>query len=322
MLVGPVAPNANREVMKLNRTLKGVAVKLAENHVLNPLLRKTLKPVSSVLPKRLLHRIPAIGLVSIAVSPSKKLHFQTDGHDTISTFLFWEGVASYESETTRVFLELLKHAKTFFDVGANTGIYALLAAVDDPRRQVYAFEPVPKIFDCLRENVRINKLKNLHAYPSAVTSYDGTITLYVSLGDIPLESSTLEGFRNDSSPISVEALTIDSFVTSQRIEKVDLMKVDTEATEHKVLEGARHVLERDQPIIICEVLKGRTETFLHELLDNTTYRFFLITDKGLQEKQIIEGDHTYKNKNYLFVPQNKIHLLPDEISVASSALTN
>ena len=49
-------------------------------------------------------------------------------------------------------------------------------------------------------------------------------------------------------------------------------KIDTKTTEHKVLEGAKNVLERDEPIIICEVLKGKTEKYLHSLLANTDYR--------------------------------------------------
>ncbi len=88
--------------------------------------------------------------------------------------------------------------------------------------------------------------------------------------------------------------------------KIDLMKIDTEATEHLVLEGAKDVLKRDEPVIICEVLKGITEKFLYSLLSNTGYKYFWILSECLVKKEQIEGDETYKNMNYLFITERKV----------------
>jgi FkbM family methyltransferase len=209
----------------------------------------------------------------------------------------------------------LKYSDTVFDIGANTGIYALIAAIDNSHRMVYAFEPVPRIVDYLKENVKINKLHNLQINSSAITNYDGKITLYVPSFTIPSSASTLQGFRDVSETISVPALTIDSFVAMNSIPKVDLIKIDTEATEHMVLEGAKNLLKRDEPIIICEVLKGRTEKYLHSILDNLQYKYYWISDEGLIEKEQIEGDGTYKNSNYLFITKKKIRVVMKEITV-------
>jgi len=180
---------------------------------------------------------------------------------------------------------------------------------------VYAFEPVPRIVDHLKKNVKINKLHNLQINSSAITNYDGKITLYVPSFTIPVGASTLQGFRDVSETISVSALTIDSFVAMNSIPKVDLIKIDTEATEHMVLEGAKNLLKRDEPIIICEVLKGRTEKYLHSILDNSQYKYYWISDDGLIEKKKIEGDGTYKNMNYLFITKKKIQDIMKEIIV-------
>ena len=66
---------------------------------------------------------------------------------------------------------------------------------------------------------------------------------------IPTSASTLQEFRrNVSEIISVPALTIDSFVTINNIYiKVDLIKIDAEATEHIVLEGAKDLLKEMNP---------------------------------------------------------------------------
>jgi len=223
--------------------------------------------------------------------------------------LYWKGIFALEGDTMAVFLKLLSFADTFFDVGANIGYYSLVAAVDNGLRQVYAFEPVPRVFKSLLHNKEINHLSNLQVYPVAVTTYNGKITLYVPSGERPIEASTLKGFRKDVEEISVPAITLNSFVLKNNIKKVDLIKIDTEATEHLVIEGAMNILTRDEPIIVCEVLKGRTEKFLHSILDDLGYTYWWITSNGLVKREKIEGDCTYINRNYLFITVQKVKKL-------------
>jgi FkbM family methyltransferase len=282
--------------------------KIIRIEILNILLRKLLKInyISQVIPKEIREAVPVSGKIDLQLPNSKKLYLKVDGRDTIANRLYWKGIDGFEKDTLLLFINLLKFTDTFLDIGTNTGIYALIAATDNPARKVYAFEPVPRIFRYLKRNVELNKVNNLQINSSAITNYDGEITLYIPSGRVPTSSSTAKGFTEANEVISVPALTIDSFVTMNHISKVDLMKIDTETTEHKVLEGARNVLERDEPIIICEVLKGKTEKYLHSLLDNTDYKYFLISKEGLVEKEQIEGDATYKNMNYLFITERKM----------------
>ena len=282
--------------------------------ILNILLKGLLKPFSSIIPRGIRDRIPVAGIVCLQLPNSKKLYFKTDGNDHIASLLYWGGINAYESSTVHIFIKLLKYTNTVFDVGANTGLYALIAAVDDPRRKVYAFEPVPRIFNYLKKNVEINKLNNLRTEPSAVTNYDGNIALYVPSDAIPSSASTLHGFRDASEVISDRALTIDSFVAMNNIPKVDLIKIDTEATEHAVIEGARNIMKRDKPVIICEVLKGRTEKFLHSAMGNLGYKYFWISSKGLVERKRIEGDGTC-DMNYLFITEKKVREVLKEIGI-------
>lgn len=303
--------------MKIRFFIKESIKRIISIKILNALLRRLLKPFSSIMPNNIINKIPVVGLICLQLPNSKKLYFKTDGNDCIASTLYWRGIDGFESDTIKLYIRLLMYVDTVFDIGANTGIYALIAAIDNPYRKVYAFEPVPRIFDYLKKNVEINKLHNLYIDSSAVTNYDGEITLYIpsNSGIITTEASTLQGFREASEVISVRALTIDSFVAMNDISKVDLIKIDTEATEHRVLEGAKNIIKRDEPIIICEVLKGRTEKFLYSLLEHTDYKYFWISSEGLIEKEQIEGDGTYKNMNYLFITKKKMREVMKEINV-------
>lgn len=66
-------------------------------------------------------------------------------------------------------------------------------------------------------------------------------------------------------------------------------------------------MERDEPIIICEVLKaGETEKYLQALLESFNYKCFWISSQGLIEKEQIEGQENYKEANYLFISESKV----------------
>jgi len=87
------------------------------------------------------------------------------------------------------------------------------------------------------------------------------------------------------------------------IERVDLIKIDGEGAEEKAIYGSEKVIERDRPMIICEVLAGRTGQALQPLLDAHDYHYALITEKGLIPRAYIQGDSTFANMNDLFSPR-------------------
>lgn len=269
------------------------------------LIRRLAKPFSSIIPSFILSRIVVKGVISLRLHDSQTIRLYSDGNDQITSSLYWGGIEAFEGKSIKLFSDLLEYSEVVFDIGANVGIYSLIAASKDKHIVVYAFEPVPRIVDRLCRNMIINKLQNIIIIPCALANYDGKINLYIPDRVIPTEASTLKGFREAAEVITVQSRTIDSFVKERQIERVDLLKIDTEGTEHEVLQGSKEILLRDEPIIICEVLKGRTEFYLHQILDELGYVYFWISDKGLVKKKNIEGDPTYRNMNYLFISQRR-----------------
>jgi FkbM family methyltransferase len=227
--------------------------------------------------------------------------------DEIARLVFWSGFRGFEPETTRIFYNLAKKSNIVFDVGANIGYYSLLAAISNKEARVFAFEPVARIYEYLNHNIELNRLSNVITSCSAVTNFDGEITLYIPAGDIPSSASTLEGFREAEEELKVPAITLDTFVNENNIGGVDLIKIDTEGTEHRVIQGGKNTIRRDEPMIICEVLRGRNEKFLQEFLSAVGYNYYWITGRGLIQKDTIEGDGTYKYLDYLFCKEEKLN---------------
>lgn len=286
------------------KIIKSLFKKIIMQRRVNFLLRILIKPIAYIIPECFKVHFPIVGKIQIAL-PNRKRFYLELKDNSLMRRLYWKGFKYYEHETAILFFNLAKESNVIFDIGASFGYYTFLAASINEKCKVYAFEPVPRIFEYLKNNIELNHFKNVMPLSYATTNFDGGISLFVPVGELPTEASTLKGFRKDVVELQVPAIRLDSFVKKNNIKKVDLVKLDTEATEHLVLEGMINTICRDKPIIICEVLYSRTEKFLDSLLDNLGYKYFWISGEGLIEKEKIEGDGTYKYNNYLFITKEK-----------------
>ena len=77
-----------------------------------------------------------------------------------------------------------------------------------------------------------------------------------------------------------QAMRFDSYCTRYGIENVDLIKIDVEGAELKVLQGMGMLLDKWRPDIICEVLAPYTDA-LNQFFDGTRYQKYLIGDNEL-----------------------------------------
>ena len=296
--------------LRLRRSTKKLLIKPGVNKVVTTSLAS---PLGAVIPRSKRIRIPVIGAVRVSLPGGRQLIMQTDGDDAIASQLFWDhGLDTYEPDTMRLFQALIQNSRTFFDIGANTGIYSLLAGLLDPQRRVFAFEPMPAIFAYLQRNIAVNKSTIIQAFDYAIADAEGVVPFYIPAATavFPFSASTAAGLSKQTREIQVKTTTIDAFVAVHKIERIDFMKIDTETTEPAVLRGARETFRTHRPLLICEVLPRGREAELHAVLDELDYRYYWIADHGLISRQKIEGDPTPHNMNYLFAPAERVSELP------------
>ena len=220
-------------------------------------------------------------------------------HHGSAEYLYW--LNEYEPESVNYFCEMSKKSKVIFDIGANDGIYSILAAIDNPLAKIYAFEPAEHIRKICEQNLVFNSdmIKNVDTIPFALSDVVGRFPFYNS-ADSNGNSSLSSDFRSNNKMVEVDVTTGDKYVEKYQINKVDLIKIDTESTEPMVLNGLLETIKRDEPDIICEVLHGRTEEKLEGIMRPLGYKFYWISKGGLLLKNKIVGDPTYKYPNYLF----------------------
>ena len=67
---------------------------------------------------------------------------------------------------------------------------------------------------------------------------------------------------------TVTSTTLSNYVKAKKINKIDLIKIDTEGTEVDILSSGKDIITQFQPIIICETLFNRIEDELDTFLKN------------------------------------------------------
>lgn len=70
----------------------------------------------------------------------------------------------------------------FLDIGANQGLYSILAARNPNCRAVHAFEPVAATAALLRENARLNDVATIEVHEAAISARSGEIEIRVPVG--------------------------------------------------------------------------------------------------------------------------------------------
>ncbi len=177
----------------------------------------------------------------------------------------------WEYAVTELLKSVLQPGMCFLDVGANIGYYSIVAAARGAR--AYAFEPVPKLFEALQQNVTLNPRFNIFPHRMALARDKGPTTFFVV--DDP-ENQGLSSLNEspEAVAITIQAQTLDDFVREQKFRRVDLMKVDVEGAEEQVFQGGTDVLASDTaPDIIFECHPGATSDKILRTFGYRIYEF-------------------------------------------------
>lgn len=267
------------------RRLRALLGRPGLNHPLTAVLRglvRVLPRVPDVLPRYLRRS----GLVEARLPNGRTLRMWSRGDDDVAGRLYWLGWRGYEPETAEVFFDLASRARTTIDVGAHVGYFTLLAAHAGANGRVVALEPLPRVHDRLLHNVALNGLDNVTCLRTAAAERGGRAPFFHVGHGIPTSSSLSADFmasvvdEHELHSSQVDVDTVDEIVRRLGLAHVDLVKVDVEATEAAVLRGMRATLERDRPIVICEILETGVGEEIEQLLRPLGYRFDLLTGDG------------------------------------------
>lgn len=204
-------------------------------------------------------------------------------------------------------LHYLKANDLFFDIGANVGVYTVLASKIKNAKTV-SIEPLPNTFDKLLDNIKINRLDNVEAMNIGLANQKSKL-FFTTDKDTMNRIAT----EKDKNTKEVEVDTLDSLALKHGYPK--LIKMDVEGYETMVLNGAKKTLLSDElEAIIIElngsgIAFGFDESLIHDnLIKNGFSPYEYNPFERKLEKLIIYG-----TENTIYIKNSVIHRITKDV---------
>ncbi|MDI6765221.1 MAG: FkbM family methyltransferase [Bacteroidota bacterium] len=154
----------------------------------------------------------------------------------------------FEQAETELIRTILKPGDTFIDIGGNIGYYTLIAAnIVKDSGKVIAFEPEPKNFAILNNNVELNNFYNVTLIPKALSDKRGHFKLF--LNRLNTGAHHLYDTGDGSEFLNVEVTTLDEYLYANP-SKVDVIKMDIEGYEPFAFRGMKNTIKMNPNIKI------------------------------------------------------------------------
>lgn len=229
------------------------------------------------------------------------------GKSLFSGLVFYMGLPEYYE--MNFLLKVLRDTDIFIDVGANIGVYTLLAASRIKKGKVYAFEPSIKSLDRLRTNILLNDFGSVvEVYDQFVSDREGY--QYFDIGNEP-DYNHLALDKKGDFVKRVRSKKLDIFIREKKIEKIRAIKIDVEGVEFLVVKGLEKSLrEGVVDILIVEITEWMYRRFGFSALDTTKFlrecgfELYVFDSSG---KLVKLGDSDVPLLNLLAIRKEKVN---------------
>jgi FkbM family methyltransferase len=125
------------------------------------------------------------------------------------------------------------------DLGASVGVFSVYAAATARNVRVFAYEPMPASYRLAEENIRLNGRETaITCFNYAVGGESGERELFVAGTDFFFPTLLGPDGNGAADHITVHCTTLEEILTSNGLDRVDLLKMDIEGAEYEFLYGA------------------------------------------------------------------------------------
>jgi FkbM family methyltransferase len=191
--------------------------------------------------------------------------------------------SDYEHENFAFLKSCCGDGATILDIGAHIGLFSAIAAkIAGEYGKIFAFEPAPNTVPVLHQTIRINELGHLVSPVNQAMGKDvGKTTFFISDTEAD-NSNSLVSYKEDRklNGVEVDVNTIDNFVSTKHLTKVDFIKIDVEGAEYDTLRGGIEVFKKFRPSFILAIhpepieKKGDKPEDIYDLLVQLKYNIF------------------------------------------------
>lgn len=215
---------------------------------------------------------------------SNGLVMELDLTDRLQMWLHYLG--DYEPAEAALILSGLPPGGVFVDVGANVGIHTLVAARHlGADGRVFAFEPFPPNVERLRRNITLNHLENVEIVPVALSDVSGEVARMATRFSRSGNATLAE--RSDAAQVvEVPTMRFDDWIGGKEIERIDVLKIDVEGAEERVMRGMRSTLGR---VEVHRILLEINPVMLERMGSSPESLSGLLNDLGYTLEEVLDG---------------------------------
>jgi FkbM family methyltransferase len=193
------------------------------------------------------------GMHLMADMPGGRKLCLPEGDEDVSRFIRLHG--EWEPETTAYLRRTVQPGWRCVDVGANVGWFAILMAdLAGPAGQTIAVEPLAELCDCIRESAAAygfeDRLTVVEA--AAAETEGGSLRLNLHASKLGFTTERVPFDWTPAEMRDAKTVTLDRLLGSWG--RCDLIKIDVEGCEPRVVRGARAILEKHRPLLLVEFL--------------------------------------------------------------------
>ncbi|ORU93990.1 MAG: hypothetical protein A6F70_07245 [Cycloclasticus sp. symbiont of Bathymodiolus heckerae] len=159
----------------------------------------------------------------------------------------------FEKSSTKIIQQLVKNGDVVLDIGANIGYYTIIfSKLVGSNGRVIAFEPTMHFKSVLERNIRANVLdENIEIIGKGLSNREESLIIDIGPSSATLHSP--QGYDSILKQEEISLTTLDKFMVTQDIDRIDFIKIDVDGHEPFFFEGAWATLEKYTPIIIFEI---------------------------------------------------------------------
>lgn len=268
------------------------------------LLKKIWSP-----PHRIYQHLSFKGVIKVEAAPGQTFRMHHYGFE-IENEIFWKGLDNgWEKVSVGLWKQLCTEATVIFDIGANTGVYSLIAKTLNPEAKVFAFEPVDRVFEKLKRNADLNEY-DIVCTEKAVSDFTGKAVIYDTYDAHVLSVTVNQNLQAPGTRViekEITAITLKDFIEEQGLTRIDLMKIDVETHEAEVLDGFGEYLARFRPSMLIEILSDEVGEKIRRYVEGLDYLYFNIDEnKGIRQVDSIGQSDYY---NYLICSKSTAQYL-------------
>jgi FkbM family methyltransferase len=251
------------------------------------------------LPESIYKHLYFKGIFNVDIGEDKAFKINHFGFQ-VENDIFWSGIfGRWEKDSLFLWSKLCEKSSVIFDIGANTGVYSLVAKAVNKNNKVYAFDPVERVYNKLLQNIQLNNY-DINSYQIALSDNTGTAIIYDTDSEHTYSvtvNQNLNVTNNTIIEVSIETVRLDEFIKKNKISKIDLIKIDVETHEPEVLEGMGVYLKEFKPILLIEILNDEIANKIEKLINGIDYLFFNLNEQGSIKK--VEGLTQSDFRNFL-----------------------